>query len=238
MWQEEAYGWHCQTWIILVLTGSANAFQLILIRNFIFEQLHWCLVCDPGKHFLTSKFSYLLLFPIPAHKTEWKLGLQWIGRQIHRKPPGAIHMIGQSETGSSSQITFITLFSLAKCSALLCLLQQSLSKTVQEKCWAKTGIVLTSNFDSQAAQTYWAPMELLKHCVMMSGRREEEEDSREGLQLQNLHYQQRMHNRIRCSQLRRMPYGYSWEQLTKWMHFGMVGNKWGWCCLVKSSQGR
>jgi hypothetical protein len=36
------------------------------------EQLQWCLVCDPVKLFLTSKFSYLVFKKIsnPTHKTK------------------------------------------------------------------------------------------------------------------------------------------------------------------------
>jgi len=86
-------------------------------------------------------------------------------------------MIGQSETGNSSQIIFITLFS-GKCSAfvavpLLQSLRQDRAKTSAEPNWH----VLTSNFHLQALSlTYWAPVELLlllKHFVMMSGSKRE-----------------------------------------------------------------
>jgi hypothetical protein len=107
-------------------------------------------------------------------------------------------MIGQSEIGNGSQIIFITLFS-GKCSALLCLLQKASAKPCK-KVLSQTGNVLTSNFSLQAhilLSTDGAAQALCHDVRWKSG----------GLQLQNLHYQQRMHNRIRCSQLRRMPYG-------------------------------
>jgi len=60
-------------------------------------------VCDSGKIFFTSKFSYLLF---STHKTG--TGNRW--GTNYNKPPGPISTMGQLETLSSSQIIFITLF--------------------------------------------------------------------------------------------------------------------------------
>jgi hypothetical protein len=64
-------------------------------------------VCDPAKIFFTSKFS-CVLFCNPTHKTE--TGTANRREATNSKPPGPIIMMGKSETPSSSQIIFITLF--------------------------------------------------------------------------------------------------------------------------------
>jgi hypothetical protein len=69
------------------------------------------------KIFLTSKFSYLL-FCNPTHKTA-KEDCIYVGT-TNSKPPGLIIMIGQSKTGNSSQIIFITLFSSLPGAQLCC----------------------------------------------------------------------------------------------------------------------
>jgi hypothetical protein len=56
----------------------------------------------------TSEFSYLL-FCNPTHKTETGTPNSW--GTTNSKPPEPIIAMGQSETLSSSQIIFITLFS-------------------------------------------------------------------------------------------------------------------------------
>ncbi len=61
-----------------------------------------------AKIFLTFKFNYVL-FSNPSHKTKTGTANWW--ETTNSKPPGLIIMIGQSGTGSCSQITFITLFS-------------------------------------------------------------------------------------------------------------------------------
>jgi hypothetical protein len=55
----------------------------------------WCSVCDPTKIFFTSKFSYLLSFFNPTHKTE--SGIANRCEITNSKPPGPIIMMGQSE---------------------------------------------------------------------------------------------------------------------------------------------
>jgi hypothetical protein len=65
-------------------------------------------LCDPGKIFLTSKVSYLLSSNA-THKTKTETGSKL--ETTNTKPPGPSIMIGRSETGSSSQIIFVTLFS-------------------------------------------------------------------------------------------------------------------------------
>jgi hypothetical protein len=65
-------------------------------------------MCDLAKMFFTSKFSHLV-FSNPANKTETGTPNRW--GTTNSKPLGPIIMMGQSETLSSSQITFITLFS-------------------------------------------------------------------------------------------------------------------------------
>jgi len=79
------------------------------------EYPHWCSVCDPAQIFLTSTFTYLL-FSNPIHKIEMGIASMW--EPLIANPPGIIIMIGQSKTGCSSQIIFITLFS-SRCAALL-----------------------------------------------------------------------------------------------------------------------
>jgi hypothetical protein len=73
----------------------------------VLEHLQRCSVCEPAKMFLTSKFSYLP-FSNPTHKN--KTGTANRLETTNSKPPGPIIMIGQSQTGSGSQIIFITLF--------------------------------------------------------------------------------------------------------------------------------
>jgi len=69
----------------------------------------------PAKVFLTSKFGYLTFWN-PAHQTETDTANRW--ETTKSKPPGLIITIGQSETGTNSQIIFIALFS-DRCTALL-----------------------------------------------------------------------------------------------------------------------
>ncbi len=76
-----------------------------------FEHLQQWPLCDPTTIFLTSKFSYLL-FSKPSHKTKIGTANRW--ETTNSRALGPIIMIGQSETGSSSQIIFITHFS-GKC---------------------------------------------------------------------------------------------------------------------------
>jgi hypothetical protein len=67
------------------------------------SNLQQCSVCDPAKILLVSKFSYLLLSN-PTHETKTGIANRW-------KTTQPIIMMGESETGSSSQIIIITLFS-------------------------------------------------------------------------------------------------------------------------------
>jgi hypothetical protein len=88
-------------------------------------------MCDLAKMFFTSKFSHLV-FSNPANKTETGTPNRW--GTTNSKPLGPIIMIGQSETLSRSQITFITLFSAG---AERCCAYYQLGQPV-ELCWAKT----------------------------------------------------------------------------------------------------
>jgi hypothetical protein len=146
-------------------------------------------------------------------------------------------MIGQSETGNSSQIIFITLFSGKVFSFCCCAsLTKPQARPCKNKCWAKLACfdiqfsfagslshILSTGGVAAAAQA-------LCHDVRVEERRRRR---REDSSSKNLHYQQRnAYNRIRCSQLRRGEcwYGTSWEQPTDDVNafFGMVGgNKWG-----------
>jgi hypothetical protein len=94
------------------------------------EHLQRCSVCDPAKIFLTSKFSYLPFFN-PTHQNKTGTANRW--ETTNSKPPGPITMIGQSQTGSGSQIIFITLFFWQGLDFAV----PFTSKVVQ-KCWAKT----------------------------------------------------------------------------------------------------
>ncbi len=86
------------------------------------EQLQQCSVCDPTKILLTSKLSYLLSSTLPI---KFKLILQIGGRLlIANEPPVPTTAIGQSETGSSSQIIFYLLL-FGRCTIFLCLLPAS-----------------------------------------------------------------------------------------------------------------
>jgi len=92
----------CLKLIVHPVEGFTRAFSLLRASP-------ECSVCDPAQILLTSKFSYLLSF---------NLGLQ-IGARLL-----IANHLDQSETGSSSQIIFITLFSCT-CTALMCLLPAS-----------------------------------------------------------------------------------------------------------------
>jgi hypothetical protein len=95
------------------------------------ERLHRCSVCDLAKIFFTSKFSYLL-FVNPNIETN--TGISNRCGTTNSKPLGPIIIMGQSETLSSSEIIFSTLFFLrcASCCALYYPLH-----TLQLR-WAKT----------------------------------------------------------------------------------------------------
>ncbi len=79
-----------------------------------------------------SHFSYLL-FSNPTHKT--KIGTANMWEITSCKTPGAVIMIGQSETGRSTQLILILLFSI-RCEALLCCVPPALANVL--KCWAKS----------------------------------------------------------------------------------------------------
>ncbi len=72
------------------------------------EHLQRCSVCDLGKLFFTSKFSYFI-FCNPTHETETGTANRW--GTTNSKLPGPIIMMAQSETLISSQILFVTLVS-------------------------------------------------------------------------------------------------------------------------------
>jgi hypothetical protein len=72
------------------------------------ERLQQCSVCDLAKIFFTSKFSYLL-FANPNIKTN--TGISNRCGTTNSKPLGPIITMSQSETLSSSEIIFSTLFS-------------------------------------------------------------------------------------------------------------------------------
>jgi hypothetical protein len=95
------------------------------------EHLHRCSVCDRGKIFFTSKFSYLI-FCNPTHKTETGTANRW--GTTNSKLPVPIIMMAQSETLISSQVIFVTLVSAGAHSC--CAVHQS-PQTLQ-LCWAKT----------------------------------------------------------------------------------------------------
>jgi hypothetical protein len=109
---------------------------------------------------LQKYFSYpsLVIYLFPTPPIELKLGLQIGGRLVIAKH------LDQSQTGSSSQITFITLFS-SRCSALLCHLPTLLNSTQM----LRNKTILLSEvacFDFlhpilMYRVTYWALVELL-----------------------------------------------------------------------------
>ncbi len=88
-----------------------------------------------------SHIQVLVIYFLPTPPIKLKLGVQIGGKTTNSKPPRPIIMISQSRTGSSSQIIFITLFSLA--GVKLCYAFHQPQQTVQ-KCWAKT-IMLGQN---------------------------------------------------------------------------------------------
>jgi hypothetical protein len=81
------------------------------------DQVAWLLFCAPvcdeyvnlAKMFLISKFGYVS-FPNPIHKTKIGIANRWGDDYTNCEPLGPVISIGQSETGNSSQIIFITLF--------------------------------------------------------------------------------------------------------------------------------
>jgi hypothetical protein len=80
---------------------------------FLLEHLLWCSVYDPAEMFLTLQvFSYLLFLQPHTHKTKTGIANRLGGETTNNKPPGPIITVRGWETGSRSQILFITLFSL------------------------------------------------------------------------------------------------------------------------------
>ncbi len=90
-----------------------------------------CSAWNPTQIFFSSKFSYLILCN-PTHISE--IGIANRCGTTNSEPPGPIIMIGQSETLSSSQIIFITLFCAG---AQRCFAFYGPPETLQ-LCWAKT----------------------------------------------------------------------------------------------------
>jgi hypothetical protein len=72
-----------------------------------YEDLQLCSLCDHLKLFFTSKFSHLLSCN-HTHETGSRITNRW--GTTNSKPPGAIIIMCQLETLSSSQIIFITSF--------------------------------------------------------------------------------------------------------------------------------
>ncbi len=81
-------------------------YSLLYLKGAL-KDLQRCSVCDLAKKNFTSKFSYVLFCNL-TNKTETWRENRW--GTTNNKPPGPIIMLGQSETMSSSQIIFITLF--------------------------------------------------------------------------------------------------------------------------------
>jgi hypothetical protein len=74
---------------------SSYTYVLKVHSHLVLEHPHqWCSVCNPTTQ----------------NWTRW--GFRYVGT-TNNKPPGAIIMIGQSKTGNSSQVVFITLFCVA-----------------------------------------------------------------------------------------------------------------------------
>jgi hypothetical protein len=95
----------------VVTTGSTRACSRVLLpwRTFwvLLEHPHPCLVCDSAKNISHIQVLVIYFFATPPIKP--KLGLQIYVGTTNSKPPGRIIMFGQSKTGTSSQIIFITL---------------------------------------------------------------------------------------------------------------------------------
>jgi hypothetical protein len=81
--------------------------QCLWQHRFIFWESLGGLSIWPWKKNLTSKFSYLFISKL-THKTKTGTANRW--ETANSKPPRPIIMIGQSKTGSTSQIIFVTLF--------------------------------------------------------------------------------------------------------------------------------
>jgi hypothetical protein len=102
-----------------------SQFLMIGLRIWTVQQNSALRACPPVlsmwncKIFLSSKFSYSRFFCNPTNKTETGNCI-YVGT-INRKPPGPITIFGQSKTGRTCQIIFITPFS-SKCTPLLRLL--------------------------------------------------------------------------------------------------------------------
>ncbi len=125
--------------------------QILQYSNtpYYLEHPHQCLVCDPAKIFLTSKFVYLL-FCNPTHKTEianrWELlRTNYLNQSL---------CLAKLKIGSKSgQIIFITLFS-NRYIAVLSLLPTSAN-------WAYTIVPLPF---WHKLNYYFCFIELLKNC--------------------------------------------------------------------------
>ncbi len=104
--------------------------------------------------FFTSKFCYLL-FCNPTHKTGTGTANRW--GTTNSEPPGPIIMIGESETLTSSQILFITLFSAGahRCGAVYQPphpVQLCCAKTIFRHAFNFLHLILLYRI------TYWAPL--------------------------------------------------------------------------------
>ncbi len=95
----------------------------------------WMWPCKNISH-IQSSVNYF--FPTSPIKLKLGTANRW-ETTTNSKPPEPIIMISQSEIGSSSQITFVTLFS-GKCQTLMCLLPAS-AKCAKQNCCAKTTLL-------------------------------------------------------------------------------------------------
>jgi hypothetical protein len=131
-----------QIWMKL---WSTIAWNFSIMLNLQHPHQRW--VCNSAKILLTSKFSYLL-FCNTNHKTETQ-GVQigWIQLLIANHLDQSLWLANEKPR-SSSQITFITLFS-SRCFAALSTSLSKLSKYAGEKpiSWAKPACVDFSSSD-------------------------------------------------------------------------------------------
>jgi hypothetical protein len=107
----------------------------------------------PLQEYLSHPRLVIYFLAIPPIKL--KLVQQIGGGTTNSKPPGPIIMMAQSQTSSTSQIIFITLFSAG---AQSCCAFYQLPQTLQQLCWAKTHFPEPNRhlFWHFFIQLYWA----------------------------------------------------------------------------------
>jgi hypothetical protein len=93
--------WQVQVSKVLLerASGCKRKPNLVLLYDAsMLEHLHWCLVCDLAKIFLTSKLSFFSPpILVPTHKTKTETSNRW--ETTNSNPPGAIKLSSRLTVG-------------------------------------------------------------------------------------------------------------------------------------------